>query len=574
MILEDAPSSKSTLALDGPPVVATGLAILDTAGHQIDPDSCCIEEIPGKSIEKQKGSTRPSSAKGLHFFEVSDVNSDLKEVMDRTMTMEETLLPLPVKLSLDDITDGDMDDRSCPLKSRGEASNLLDLKRRLEIEPLIGENMNLRNDKEDDQPLVQEDRNLEDANEIAKPTIQELVAKDYQSELRESIGSIKNIKHTSDKADKISALDLFEGEEIAPAEIFVGAAEIEQAIPDSNLLTAETDEGTSGHSATVATPYRPAPERQVSGISNEVIDHSLHTFSPEKDALEEEENQPGAQSVAQSTTMTERSNKNHFGVEKYSGGMEIPNETICIDETSISAEMEKIRAVLNMTNDNENEEALLSGGGSPASDEDLINSSFEQNLRMDGGFLPDLDNRDRQAAGEKENEVDGNFDKFSDATRVSCMHQLSSGGRINPIIPEERDTGRIENISTTILGLQSPGSAKKGISSREPTCLKDDVEQEEDGIHLKDQFVLSVNDSNAIGRGVALLHEAENSVLSTVKVVDTAEEKRETRSAQTDSKYENPKDAAKEGVKSVSLTDFALEMQGGNKNETADVQCF
>lgn len=69
-----------------------------------------------------------------------------------------------------------------------------------------------------------------------------------------------------------------------------------------------------------------------------------------------------------------------------------------------------------------------------------------------------------------------------------------------------------------------------------------------------------------------MLHEAENSVLSTVKVVDTAEEKRETRSAQTDSKYENPKDAAKEGVKSASLTHFALELESGNKNETADVQ--
>lgn len=137
------------------------------------------------------------------------------------------------------------------------------MKRRLEIEdPLIGENTNLRNDKEDDQTSVQEDQNLEDANEIAKPTIQELVAEDHQSELRESIGSIRNIKHTSEKADKISALDLFEGEEIAPAEIFVGAAEMEQAIPDSNLLTAETDEGTSGHSATVATPFRPGPEPQ------------------------------------------------------------------------------------------------------------------------------------------------------------------------------------------------------------------------------------------------------------------------------------------------------------------------
>lgn len=128
--------------------------------------------------------------------------------------------------------------------------------------------MNLRNDKEDgqsaedDQSSVQEDKNLEDANEIAKPTIQELVAEDHQSELRESMSSIRNIKHTSEKVDEISALDLFEGEEIARAEIFVGAADVEQAIPDSNLLTAETDEGTSGHSATVATPFRPAPEIQ------------------------------------------------------------------------------------------------------------------------------------------------------------------------------------------------------------------------------------------------------------------------------------------------------------------------
>lgn len=143
------------------------------------------------------------------------------------------------------------------------------MKRRLETEePLIGENMNLRNDKEDDQSAgddqtsVQEDQNLEDANEIAKLTIQEPVVEDHQSQLRESISSIRNTKHTSEKADEISALDLFEGEEIAQAEIFVGATEIEQAFPDSNLLTAETDEGTSGHSATVATPFRPVPESQ------------------------------------------------------------------------------------------------------------------------------------------------------------------------------------------------------------------------------------------------------------------------------------------------------------------------
>lgn len=156
--------------------------------------------------------------------------------------------------------------------------------------------------------------------------------------------------------------------------------------------------------------------------------------------------------------MIDRSNKTHVGAEKCYGGMEIPNETICIDETAISNEMEEIRTVLNMTNENENEEALLSGGGSPASDEDLINRGFEQNLRMDGGCPPDLDNRDCQAAEEKENEVsDGNFDKFSDVTRVSCMHKLSSGGKLSPIIPEERDTGRVENISTTILGLQCEG---------------------------------------------------------------------------------------------------------------------
>jgi hypothetical protein len=153
MILEDDPCSKSTSALEGPPIVDTGSAILDTVGHQIDLDSCCIEEIPGKSIEKQKGSTMSSAEKGTQILEASAVNSDLKEVMDSTMTMKETLLPAPVKLHgvttnqstnnaasesavvnekdsillnvegkvpLDDITDGDMDDRSCPLNSIGE----------------------------------------------------------------------------------------------------------------------------------------------------------------------------------------------------------------------------------------------------------------------------------------------------------------------------------------------------------------------------------------------------------------------------------------------------------------------
>ena len=153
MILEDDPCSKSTWTLEGPPILDTGSAILDTIGHQIDPDSCCIEEVPGKSIEKQKGSTMSSAKKGPHFLEASVVNSELKEVVDSTMTMEETLLPAPVKLHgvttdqstnnaasksaavnekdsilldvegklpSDDITDGDMDDRPCPLNSIGE----------------------------------------------------------------------------------------------------------------------------------------------------------------------------------------------------------------------------------------------------------------------------------------------------------------------------------------------------------------------------------------------------------------------------------------------------------------------
>ncbi|XP_040998838.1 uncharacterized protein LOC121244713 isoform X8 [Juglans microcarpa x Juglans regia] len=194
----------------------------------------------------------------------------------------------------------------------GEASNLSEMtRRRLETEePLTGENMNLRNDKQDgqsdgdDQTSVQEDQHLQDANKIDKLIIHEIVVEDHPSELREIRCSNRKFKHTSETGQEISALDLFEGEEIDQVEILAGVTEMEQTISEANLFITETGEGKHGHSDIAATPLRPALESQaVSAISKEVIANYLGTSSPKKDALEEEENQPGAQSTAQSTTL-------------------------------------------------------------------------------------------------------------------------------------------------------------------------------------------------------------------------------------------------------------------------------
>lgn len=147
---EDCPSSANTSDLAGPATVDTWPVLLDTSGCQIDPDSCCMKEISGNAIEKQKGSKKKSSAnQGFNLLEVSAVKSDLKGQMDSHRTKEGTLLPPPLKLydvSVDqrtgkfvsesvvanekentlpqeDITAGDLDDQSCQLNSRVDTSN-------------------------------------------------------------------------------------------------------------------------------------------------------------------------------------------------------------------------------------------------------------------------------------------------------------------------------------------------------------------------------------------------------------------------------------------------------------------
>ncbi|XP_040998837.1 uncharacterized protein LOC121244713 isoform X7 [Juglans microcarpa x Juglans regia] len=507
----DVLKSDVVAAIEGPsPIVDTGSAVLDSVDHRIHPDSSCIKEISGKSMGKRKGSTRKSSAKkGLRFLEVSAVTSDFGEVIDTTTTVNEKVVPTPMelkglstdqcahnsvtelevfnekenvllgdvqgKLPLNYISEGNMDDEPCQLSSRvniadvdsvkleplniqskvgsvvssgnaspadcllplyqsyynGEASNLSEMtRRRLETEePLTGENMNLRNDKQDgqsdgdDQTSVQEDQHLQDANKIDKLIIHEIVVEDHPSELREIRCSNRKFKHTSETGQEISALDLFEGEEIDQVEILAGVTEMEQTISEANLFITETGEGKHGHSDIAATPLRPALESQaVSAISKEVIANYLGTSSPKKDALEEEENQPGAQSTAQSTTLE-----------------------------------------------------------------------------------------------------------------------------------------------------RGPAAAKEDSSPSEPTSLKGNDEQEGEGNHLKDPLLLSHNGRNDIESGVALLHKAEDSVLTTFRV-DAADEKTEARSALTDSNDENPNDAAEGVVEPSSLLHFSLEeSKGGNKSESAEV---
>ncbi|KAG6671574.1 hypothetical protein I3842_16G009700 [Carya illinoinensis] len=613
-------------ANEGPsPIVDTGSAGLDTVDHRINPDSSCIKEISGKSKEKLKGSTRKSSAKkGLRFLEVSAVTSDLGEVIDTTTTVKEKVDPTPGKLKglstdqsahnsvtefevfhekeniligdvkgklpLNCISEGNMDDEPCQLNSRvnivdvdtvklelvniqskvgsvvssgnafpadcllplyqsyydGEASNLSEMKRRrLETEePLTGENMNLRNDKQDgqsdgdDQTSVQEDQHLQDANKIDKLIIHELVVEDHMSELGEIRCSNRKFKHTSETGQEISALDLSEGEEIDQVGILAELTEIEQTISEANLHFTETGEEKHNHSDIAATPLRLALESQ-------------------------EENQPGAQSTAHSTTL-ERGNTNHAGEEKYSSyGIEIPEERICIGETPVSNAEEKMGTELGMTNENKSE-SLHSGRG-VASGEELFDGVFEQNSRIDGGCLPILDGGVSQGAEKKESDLsDENFDFCFDETKVTVLHELSSGGRITPIVQQETDTDRVENTSTSIVGLKCPASAKEDSSLSEPTSLKGNDEQEGEGNH---------NGRNAIESGVALLHKAEDSVLTTCKV-DAAEEKTEARSAQTDSNDDRliSNDVAKDVIEPSSLLHFSLEeSQGGNKSESAEL---
>lgn len=111
---------------------------------------------------------------------------------------------------------------------------------------------------------------------------------------------------------------------------------------------------------------------------------------------------------------------------------------------------------LGMTNENKSE-SLHSGRG-VASGEELFDGVFEQNSRIDGGCLPILDGGVSQGAEKKESDLsDENFDFCFDETKVTVLHELSSGGRITPIVQQETDTDRVENTSTSIVGLKCEG---------------------------------------------------------------------------------------------------------------------
>lgn len=134
----------------------------------------------------------------------------------------------------------------------------------INIEPLTGESMNLRNDKQDGQSdrdgqtSVQEDQNLQDAYEIGKSIIHEFVNEDHLSELWEIKCSDRKSEHTSVTAEEIIALDLFEEEEIAQTEFIVEATETEQTISVANLLIAESGKGKHDDSDTAAVQLGPA----------------------------------------------------------------------------------------------------------------------------------------------------------------------------------------------------------------------------------------------------------------------------------------------------------------------------
>lgn len=156
--------------------------------------------------------------------------------------------------------------------------------------------------------------------------------------------------------------------------------------------------------------------------------------------------------------MLEIGNTYHAGEEIYSSyGIEIPDERICIGETLVSNVVEKIGTELGMTNENKNE-SLLSGRRVPASGEGLFDRVSEQNSWMNDGCLPILDGGVSQGAEIKESGLsDEKFDFCFDETKVTFLHELSSGGRITLIAQQETDTDRVENTSTSIVVLKCEG---------------------------------------------------------------------------------------------------------------------
>lgn len=118
-----------------------------------------------------------------------------------------------------------------------------------------------------------------------------------------------------------------------------------------------------------------------------------------------------------------------------------------------------------MTNEDKNEGAFHGGRVLPASSEELIKPGSEQYLRKYGGCLSKLDNSDDQAVEDQENEVSDGKNWF-DVTRMKCMHELSSGRRITPIIPEDRDTDRVENAFTAVVVLKCEGIGRAQITSQ------------------------------------------------------------------------------------------------------------
>lgn len=126
-----------------------------------------------------------------------------------------------------------------------------------------------------------------------------------------------------------------------------------------------------------------------------------------------------------------------------------------------------MRTELEMTNENNKEVTMHSGEGvRPASDKEPLDRASEQNLRIDGCCLPNLDTGVGQGAEEKENDVsDYNFDRSFVETYVTCLHELSAVGRITLTVPQEMDTYTVENTSTSIVGLNCEGVGQAHIIS-------------------------------------------------------------------------------------------------------------
>ncbi|KAK9270955.1 hypothetical protein L1049_026543 [Liquidambar formosana] len=358
-------------------------------------------------------------------------------------------------------------------------AHLVDSVKELEIEELVtGTHLHAsgivaEDGAEDDKASVHSGQNveeLEEANHCAEPIIHESVLEDHVSVCNASGGAKLNLENASEEAVSVS---------------HVGTDEI------AAVKVSEIQFTMSSHSILGMTPLTIiiSPENQACGNGDKVISTCGHTLVIDNNEQEQEETQANSQYLVQ-PTMLGRSNTNDVeGEESSSYEIDIPNGTICRDETFVSKSRDGLnsqeRTEEAMTaKENEPEEASYMIKSYPA-DGTKVNLDVEFVRVHSGG----------QVAKDDESGGTGKiFDNVAEEIVEKSTHGFSDGEGITPII-SGKNYDRVDDPLVLICAPETSGIVDKDFPPCEYTAIKDNDEY---GLEDQHEFQFSEPSANAI----------------------------------------------------------------------------